>query len=162
MNAYLFGLHWELFEGINGIYVTNHHIRGWRYFSTYKNGESKKQAIFQKLAQGGMRENRGDWDWHHVVEGNHLAPLCMPAEYDRKYDYEWPTVLLHSAEEHKIYNRLFRSKGTLFGLEKTTGITTAGDDRQRYVKTLYERYSDIYTGDPILQTVAGNVIRSIA
>ena len=68
------GLHWDLFEGIPGIYVTRHHIKGWRYFTTYKNGETHKKAIFQKLNAAGMREMLGDWDWHHVVEGNHLSP----------------------------------------------------------------------------------------
>lgn len=161
MYTYLSGLHWELFEGINGVYVTNHHIRGWRYFSTHSNGKLRKEAIFQKLANGGMKENPGSWDWHHVVEGNHLAPLFTPSAYKRLYDNEWPTVLLHSAEEHKILNSLFRSKGTLLGLEKSDALMVPGRNRNEYLSTLLSRYHDAYSGDPILQQAARNVIKSI-
>src|SRR4051812_6294325 len=104
MHNYLHTIHWDAFEGISGIYVTNHHIKGWRYFSTYKNGESKKKSIFQKLSAAGVNEVQPDWDWHHVVEGNHLAPLFVSQEYKWKYEYDWPTVLMHSAEEHKVLN----------------------------------------------------------
>jgi hypothetical protein len=161
MNNYLFGIPWEHFEGISGIYVTRHHIRGWRYFSTYKNGEAKKFLVFKKLAEAGANEIKGDWDWHHVVEGNHLAPLFSLTDYNNKYNYEWPTVLMHSAEEHKILNSLFRSKGTLEGLENKGTAPLPGDERRKYIHTLDQRYQDIYTGDPVLQKMAHNVIRSI-
>ena len=161
MEKYLFGIDWDPFEGIPGIYVTGHHIKGWRYFSNYKNGNSKKQLIFQKLAGAGMKENKGDWDWHHVVEGNHLAPLFTSLNYDRLYASEWPTVLLHSAEEHKILNSLFRSKGTSNGLQKAGTTPLKGNERNIYLNTLYRRYQDIYSGDAVLQKVAHNVIRSI-
>lgn len=160
MLNYLAGVPYDLFEGITGIYVTRHHIKGWRYFSTYNNAESKKPLIFQKLAAAGMKESSRDWDWHHVVEGNHLAPLFTNLDYTRKYKSEWPTVLIHSVEEHKILNSLFRSKGTLLGLQKTTS-PLQGQARRSYLNTLLQRYHDIYLGDPVLQRIASNVIRSI-
>ena len=43
MDDFLFGLHFDYFQGIPGIYVTDHHIKAWRYFSTYNNGRSKKK-----------------------------------------------------------------------------------------------------------------------
>ena len=161
MEKYLAGIPWDKFEGIPGLYVTAHHIKGWRYFSAYKNGEGQKGLIFQKLAAAGMMEDRGHWDWHHVVEGNHLEPLFSPADYKRLYNHEWPTVLMHSAEEHKILNSLFRLKGTTEGLPKAGAAALAGNARADYLRTLYQRYHDIYTGDFILQKVAYNLIRGL-
>ena len=159
MEKYLLGIHWDPFEGISGIYVTDHHIKGYRYFSTYKNGESKKQLIFNRLAEGKMIEKKGDWDWHHVVEGNHLVPLVASEKYNSLYRLEWPTVLIHSQEEHKVLNSLLRSKGTLQGLQKGGTTPLNRDKRTAYLKTLYHRYQDIYLGDPVLQKVAHNIIR---
>lgn len=161
MEKYLTGIHWDPFEGITGIYVTGHHIKGWRYFSTYKNGEAKKPKIFQKLNAGGMSESPGEWDWHHVVEGNHLKPLFTSSAYKRLYDSEWPVVLMHSKEEHKILNSLFRSKGTLEGLQYTGVAPLKGSERSSYISTLYNRYRNIYSGDIILQKVSHNLISSI-
>ncbi|WP_207431276.1 hypothetical protein [Sabulibacter ruber] len=159
MENYLLGISWDPFEGIPGIYVANHHKRGYRYFSTYNNAVSKKHTIFSRLAEGGMIENKGDWDWHHVVEGNHLAPLVPPDKFNNLYNKEWPTVLIHSKEEHKVLNSLLRSKGTLDGLNKNGGKPLRSDERTVYIRRLYHRYQDIYIGDPVLQKVAHNVIR---
>ena len=161
MEKYLSGIDWDTFGGIPGIYVTSHHLRGYRYFSNYKNGEARKQLIFQKLTEGGVKENRSDWDWHHVVEGNHLRPLFTSQEYSRLYDFEWATVLMHSAEEHKVLNSLFRSKGTSDGLAKAEDEPLKGSDRATYIGTLKSRYQSIYLGDPVLQRVAQNVISRI-
>lgn len=161
MQNFLTEIHWDPFGGISGIYVTEHHIKGFRYFSSYKNGVLQKQVIFDKLAAGGMKENKGDWDWHHVVEGNHLEPLFSSSDYNRKYNSEWPTVLMHSREEHEILNSLFRLKETLRGLRKTGNTPLEGVERRTYLATLYNRYQDIYSGDRILQKVAHNVIKSI-
>lgn len=161
MVKYLQGIAWDPFEGIPELYVADHHIQGWRYFTTHKKGKAKKTLIFQKLAEGGMLENKGHWDWHHVVEGNHLAPLYTSYDYERFYDDEWPTVLMHSNEEHKVLNSLFRSKGTLEGLQHAGSRPLQGGERMNYLRTLYQRYQDIYQGDPLLQKVAHNVISSI-
>ena len=161
MNKYFLGIDWDPFEGISGIYVSRHHIKGYRYFSTYKNGESKKKTIFQKLASAGMKEIKGNWDWHHVVEGNHLASLYDRIQYHRLYSNEWPTALLHSAEEHKILNSLFRSIVTMQGLQKPGAAPLVGAERNTYLRKLYQRYQDIYTSDSVLQKVAHNIIRSI-
>jgi len=161
MEKYLFGLDWDPFDGIPGIFVTDHHISGYRYFSNYQNAKAKKPAIFIKLKAGGMDEISGEWDWHHVVEGNHLEPLFSKMDYDRFYQMQWPTVLMHSAEEHKILNSLLRSKGTTSGLNKTSSLPLKGIERTAYLKTLFNRYQDVYIGDRILQKVASNVIKSL-
>lgn len=155
------GLQWDLFEGIPTVYVTPHHIKGWRYFSTYYNGATFKNLIFQKLNAAGMHEKQGDWDWHHVVEGNHLSPLYTAGEYDNLYKKVWPTVLLHSAEEHKILNSLFRAKGTLNGLTTAASLPLKGPMRTSYINTLKQRYLDIYLGDNVLRLVAQNVINQL-
>ncbi len=108
-----------------------------------------------------MKERADDWDWHHVVEGAQLIPLFSSADFDKKYEYEWPTVLMHSREEHKILNSLFRSKGTSEGLQKAGLQPLSGDERNDYLAILKQRYHDIYTGDPVLQRIAANVISGI-
>ncbi len=110
-----------------------------------------------------MTEQQGDWDLHHVVEGNHLAPLFSSFDYNRYYESEWPVVLIHSAEEHKLYNGLFRSAGSSLMLPKSgvSSLVTQGRDRIEYIDNLYKFYHNVYLGDPVLQKVAHNLIRSL-
>jgi hypothetical protein len=161
MHQYLNQIPYDLFGGIPHIYVVKHHIKGWRYFATYDIGGASKQLIFQKLKDAGQPENKSEWDLHHVVERIHLEPLFSPPRLDLYYNSHWPTVLLHAREEHHMLNSLFRSKGTLEGLEKAGPTPLAGAKRTAYLNTLYNRYQDIYTGDWVLQKVAHNVIRGL-
>ena len=105
-----------------------------------------------------MVEDETGWDWHHVVEGKDLKPLFAVADYTREYDLKWPTVLMHSAEEHKILNSLFRSKSIFGNPSPATAEPLKGNERLEYIKTLRDRYSSVYAGDSILQKVAQNFI----
>ena len=163
IDKYLIGIDFDPFDGIPGIYVVAHHLRGWRYLSTYATGKSKKKEIFEKLANSGMNEPAADWDLHHVVEGNHLAPLFKAFEYSSCYESEWPVVLIHSGEEHKLYNGLFRSAGSSLMLPKAAAESLIKKERPRieYIDNLYKFYHNVYLGDPVLQKIAHNLIRSL-
>ncbi len=50
MEKYLIGIEYDPFNGIAGIAVVEHHLKGWRYFSTYETGKAQKKVIFEKLA----------------------------------------------------------------------------------------------------------------
>lgn len=167
MNKYLIGIPWNSFEGIPGIYVTDHHINGWRYFSSYSNGQLRKNILFQKFADAGIVEYMGSWDWHHVVEGYDLKPLFSPDVYNNLYKLEWPTVLVHANEEHHVLNSILHSKKIyqeLISLQssfKSNNNILKRDMRNKYLYILDQHYRNTYSGDLILQKIANNVIKTL-
>jgi hypothetical protein len=173
--AYLRGLRSDPFQGCAGVFALPHHKQpgSWRYVSSYRDGKAHKARIFQLLAQHGQREEPGQWDLHHIVEGQHFADVDFSGELDRVYQEELPVVLIHK-HEHIAYNQVLHIRETdeLYrdvlpkDMRDRAAATHAaagnranhGDLRARTQRlmTLYQR---AYADDNVLSTIAGNVFR---
>lgn len=145
----------------------------WRVLCSYDDGRRHKARIFRILEETGQMESRGNWDWHHVVEGQHYADIDFLGRLGRMYDAELPCVLIHR-DEHVAYNQLLHTRATdelhrAVGLpramqERAAQTAAAARDRSRHpalrtrLDELQRLYLRVYQGDRVLQTVARNVL----
>ena len=158
-----------------GIYGVPHaRIRGsWRIVCSYADGKRHKARLFANLAAAGQAERPESWEWHHVVEGQHYADIDFAGRIATLYAEELPCVLI-SREEHAAYNRLLHIRETdeLYRGEglpddfrrRSAGVAMAARDRANHARLraqvgkLQQLYRDAYLGDPILATIAVNVL----
>ena len=170
---YIKGVDYDPFEGLPGVYATPHYkqTRSWRYVCSYSDGKRHKQRIFELLAKYGQPEARGDWDLHHVVEGQHFADVDFGGRLSVMYQEELPVVLIHKPEHH-TYNQLLHISETdeLFRDQLPSALivrsnaarAAAGDPTQREVlrqrvARLTLLYQQAYAGDFVLQRISRNV-----
>lgn len=174
---YLHGLDADDFD-IPGIFGVRHaRAPGrWRTLCAYADGKRHKGRLFENLAAAGQEEERGTWDFHHVVEGQHYADVDFSGELERLYSEVLPCVLI-SKEEHIAYNRLlhiretdelYRDRGLPPELQKRSeaAAAEARDPKNRAalrarVEDLLRLYRRAYSGDPVLITVAENVLKDV-
>ena len=172
-SRYLLGIDWSPWAGKPGIYAVPHHRRGWRYLSSYRDGQRWKSAIFGALRRYGQAERPADWELHHVVEGQHYADIDFGGRLAIAYRDELPCVLIHR-QEHLAYNQLLHIKETnlmfrdALPAEVAERSRAAAADagnrakrprlRERLAK-LDALYRNAYAGDGVLQRVARNVIQ---
>lgn len=192
MVEYLTGLS-PSYLGIPGFYLVKHHLGGDRYrvLGDYENLKSGKSQLFQFLedlesasrdSDSGSSSKRlytrpEEWDFHHVVEGRHYANAMLSGELAEFYANRLPCVLVHGAEEHRLYSRLFAIKETKTFFQ---GHDFAGTTSERANKTLalaktlegrneikmrVQRmshwYNEFYEGDWVLQLVSRNVFNEV-
>ncbi len=172
---YLTGVRYDDFDGLDGkVFAVPHHIRGWRYISTYADGKFCKDKIFSLLKKHGQEESPSEWDLHHIVEGNHLSEIDFDGRLMAEYNNGLPCVLIHRREEHELYSRLFRLsaakalfRANLTG-DKTQRSATAQDEAKTpegkvlmiaRLDKLANLYKHAYMGDTPLQKIAANVFR---
>ena len=173
VSKYLRGVEWDPWAGMPGIYATpNSRRRGsWRYICTYRDGKRHKKAIMAKLRQYGQPERPGDWDLHHIVEGQHFADIDFAGVIASAYHGELPCVLIHK-QEHVAYNRLLHIRETdeLFrdslpsdlrqrsdqAAERARDPANHGKLREQVMR-LMVLYRNAYEGDAALQRIARNV-----
>ena len=172
-SKYMNGVDHGPFEGLPGVYATPHYkqANSWRYICSYSDGKRHKQRIFELLAKYGQPEARGDWDLHHVVEGQHFADVDFGGRLPMMYQDELPVVLIHKPEHH-AYNQLLHINETdeLFRdqlpsallVRSNTARRAAADPAQREamrarVAKLSLLYQQAYAGDFVLQRISRNV-----
>ena len=170
---YMNGVDYDPFEGLPGVFATPHYkqTHSWRYVCSYSDGKRHKARIFELLAKYGQPEARGDWDLHHVVEGQHFADVDFGGRLGVMYQEELPVVLIHKPEHH-TYNQLLHITETdeLFRdqlpsallLRSKSAQTAAMDPAQRgtlerRVQQLALLYQQAYAGDFVLQRISRNV-----
>jgi hypothetical protein len=171
---YLRGVPTDPFEGCPGVFAADHYKQAgaYRYIASYADGLRWKDRIFALLARQGQPETPGDWELHHVIEGQHFADIDFTGRLQAMYDEELPVVLLHQGE-HRAYNRLLHIKQTteLFRqvlpkdqVQRAQEAAVAATDRNRWpelrrrVDDLLRLYGAAYAGDPVLTGIARNVL----
>jgi len=174
--SYFGPLQYTPYDLLPGLYtVADHRNRdSTRWICTYADGQRHKTALFALMRRMGQNEQPSDWDIHHIVEGHHFADIDFRAELDRMYQNQLPCVFIHRREEHTLYTRLARTGAVsqLFrgqGMPRTAAersksvANEARDPRNRTalrkrVEDLRSFYKGVYMGDPVLTTIANNVL----
>jgi hypothetical protein len=126
------------------------------------------------MSAEGQKESPGTWEFHHVVEGQHYADIDFSGRLATLYTEELPCVLI-AKEEHLAYNRLlhiretdelYRDVGLPADLPaRSRAAAAAARNRVNHtrlrmqVEDLIRLYRSAYSGDPVLQTIAENVLR---
>jgi hypothetical protein len=171
---YLQGIAVDSFEGCPGVFAAPDYRspHSWRYLSSYADGKRHKVRIFALLKQHGQSEVQGEWDLHHVVEGQHFADVDFAGRLNALYRDELPCVLIHR-NEHVAYNQvlhiretdeMFRDRLPKDLLERSQRAAAEAKDRRQHpelrirVQRLKTLYRSAYTGDPVLQKIASNVL----
>jgi hypothetical protein len=165
------------FEMFPGIFATPHHKHAGssRFICSYADGQRHKGALFALIARAGQpEEKRGQWDLHHIVEGQHFADIDFGGRLQSMYQNELPVVLIQK-DEHVAYNQLLHVSATdeLFRdklpadllLRSQAAANAAKQLNQRAmlrtrVATMLQLYEGAYQGDPVLAQIARNVLNS--
>ena len=145
----------------------------WRIVCSYADGKRHKARLFANMAAMGQVEARQQWEWHHIVEGQHFADVDFAGRLPALYAQELPCVLI-SREEHAAYNRLlhiretdelYRDAGLPAELrQRSAAAVVAARERANHpalrkrLGELQSLYRDAYAGDRVLTTIAMNVL----
>ncbi|MDQ6611263.1 MAG: hypothetical protein M3Y64_02430 [Gemmatimonadota bacterium] len=158
-----------------GIFGARHSRKpgSWRIICSYADGKRHKAKIFAKLAAAGQAEAKHSWEFHHIVEGQHYADVDFTGRLAQLYADELPCVLI-AKEEHLAYNRVLHISETdeLYrehGLPRKLQACSAAAFAEAKVRSNHPRlrlrvsamlrlYHDLYAGDPVLDTIAKNVL----
>lgn len=169
---YLSGLQYTPAES-PGIYQTAHHHQAgaYRIIGSYADLQRFKESMAGALTA--FRNERGDWQIHHIVEGRHFADLDFEGRLADLYTFELPCVLIHQRTEHELFSRIQSTKATdelyrewaLSGdsAERSRQAKQAAADRRthaqlrRQIEDYKRLYSALYSNDHVLRRIALNV-----
>ena len=156
---YVSGTGFKKLKTFRNIFVIDHPRKpgSWYYVSTYKNFKNQKDKFFKLIGKYGQEELRRKWDFHHIVEGQHLKPFFTDEEeFGDYYNYVWPTVLINKLEHQYRYNSVLHNEETeiLFPIRKDISVKK----KLNYLKSLY---SEAYSDDSVLLRIAKNVISDL-
>jgi hypothetical protein len=171
---YIRGLEADDFD-IPGIFGTRHARApgSWRIICSYDDGKRHKARLFAKMAAAGQAEARRTWEFHHVVEGQHYADVDFSGRLATLYRDELPCVLI-AKEEHTAYNQLlhiaetdelYRDQGLAADVRRRSAAAAAAAANRanrprlhKRVEDLRQLYRNAYARDPVLVTIADNVL----
>ncbi|HEX9513137.1 MAG TPA: hypothetical protein VF939_21755 [Puia sp.] len=150
----------------------------------FKDRDSGKSEIINALKR--MPEyrhlNAGDFDFHHIVEKQHMADISFLGELERDYQ-NFPTAMIHKKEHKERYNSILHTKETrllymrdainpvrakqnssvirqtstiqLFG----NGLNPAGMQELRSrINILKEIYWAAYEGNDVFRIISRNIL----
>lgn len=125
----------------------------------YKTSKDRGEGVAFKKQMG---LTGYDWQWHHVVETNHLKPLYDPLRLEILHN-EFTPCFLVSKEEHNYFSTNFHvgdSPWIAFDFPKPTHSYLQGSDRLTYINKLRRMYDAVYTGSDMvdLKKVAFNFL----
>ena len=146
-------------------FMSNYYLVSTRNFTDIK---SEIIQLTNKLK--GRETNVGDWDWHHIVEGQHAAMLSVKGDMINQYNHSIPVILIHKPE-HQFFSRNFNNQQffELVGALKMDKMalqaeamklkrSDAGIQKLKLrVRNLKEMYGNMYEAYPTLQKVAMNI-----
>ena len=116
-----------------------------------------------------------DWDWHHIVEGQHLAMLSVRGDIDVQYNHSIPVILIHKPE-HRFFSQNFNNK-EWFDLIKAAkfpaqalqaGAMELHNNEEgkiilrKRAAALKDMYDCMYAEYPALKQVAKNILNKYA
>ena len=102
------------------------------------------------------------WQWHHVVETNHLKPLYSPRRLAIMAEQFTPCFLV-SQREHAYFSTNFHSgeaPWVAFDIPKPAHSNLEGSARLLYINKLRKMYNEVYSGNnrQVLRLIANNYL----
>ncbi len=79
------------------------------YICAYVHRNSSKKEICKI-----MNRSTNVFDFHHVVEHQHLADVAVDGMLNMMYEYEMPTVMMHNVKHHLAYDAILHIKETRY------------------------------------------------
>jgi len=140
-------------------------------YTTVKSNKFKgtKKEIVTRTNQITKRKtNPEDWEWHHVVETQHISQFIEGVKVHQEEWHNMPTILIHKPE-HKFFSQNFNNNAfrELTGIQKGrvhhhTDLYKKQSIDQRNqlentIKNLQDMYNNMYMDYPILRKIANNV-----
>jgi hypothetical protein len=165
---YLFAIHRKPSESIPNVEILSKASEVW-YAGSYNTvaSSSFKPYKTQIVNLTNTIKNRDtrieDWDWHHVVESQHIALITVNGNLEQDVFYGMPTILIHKPE-HRFFSRNSNNNNfkQLVGIIDEIGkkkAVDAGDlfSIKNQISNFRMMYNNLYVGYPILQNIANNV-----
>lgn len=110
-----------------------------------------------------------EWDWHHVVETEHMATFIFSGSLYHQEYFEMPTVLIHEPEHvylsQNFNNNTFRELATIKRINRndfSLNVIKTQEDRDNLaaiISNLQNIYNNLYLNYPTLRRIANNVFR---
>ena len=135
----------------------------------HRNGNAKKEIC--EL----MKRSTGSFDFHHIVERQHLADISVNGMLDFMYQYEIPTVMLHNVKHQLAYNAILHIKETRhrylgkesnsIGIEerqkRAIRLSHNPEGRkllQKQIDEMMDIYGEVYHNEPVIRKIASNIL----
>jgi hypothetical protein len=127
----------------------------------------KQQIVTSINAITGEKTDICNYDWHHVVETQHIAQFLFTGSLE---DQKWslvPTILIHKPE-HRFFSQNFNNNEfrELSGTEKSNqnsfslhaaSTKTERDNLRVKINSIQYMYDLMYLNYPTLKTIAKNI-----
>jgi len=109
-----------------------------------------------------------NWEWHHVVETQHMSQFIEWHKVENVEQHHMPTILIHKPE-HTFFSRNFNNNDfrelTNIGKGRrleSGNVTTSNQSAEKLkqkavIKNLKMMYNQMYEGYPTLNKIANNV-----
>ena len=83
------------------------------FFCAFKDRDSGKNEIIDALRRMPVYNHlsAGDFEFHHIVEKQHLADISFLGQMDIDYQ-NFPTAMIHKDEHKKRYNAILHTRET--------------------------------------------------
>ena len=129
---------------------------------------STKREIVDYINQAMHRNTQTrDYDWHHVVETQHISQFVLSSLVYQEKLFNMPTILIHKPE-HRFFSQNFNNNDfrelTDIGKGTNTSISTqvlSNPTRKAELRTKIEdlklMYNHMYQSYPTLRKIANNV-----
>jgi|GEM_PF-2438170 len=139
-------------------------------YTTVKSNKFKdiKKEIVELINFSMNRKTiRKDWDWHHVVETQHISQFIEGVKVHQEEWHNMPTILIHKPE-HKFFSQNFNNnafreltdtqKGRVHHVDLHKKQNTAQLKQVKTtIKNLQDMYNSMYSGYTVLRKIANNV-----
>lgn len=140
------------------------------YICAYVNRNKSKKEICKI-----MNRSTNVFDFHHVVEHQHLADISVDGMLDMMYDYEMPTVMMHNVKHHLACDAILHVKETRYRYLRKETASINVEQRQREAEKLFrsfegrseltkrvnemkEIYAEVYRSEGTLRKIALNIL----
>lgn len=169
ITQFFHGIRWKLSDSYENFYIIGLR-KDEMYTCAYHDRNTAKKSIMQISGY-----NSAEFDFHHIVEQQHLADISYDGSLHSMYEYQIPTVLLHNREHQLRYNSILHIAQTRH-LYMSKEMGNIGMPKKQIEamklycnkegrKQLKERtlemknlYSDVYESDLSLKQIAMNIL----
>lgn len=133
------------------------------YNDVKSNHSTKKEIV--RLTNGitGQDTSPYDWDWHHVVETQHMSYIINGNLHQEEW-HSMPTILISKNEHHYLSqnynNNAFRELTNIAQGRKIQERSNSDSDKEKRVakiESLKMMYNNAYLSHPTLRKIANNV-----
>jgi hypothetical protein len=131
-----------------------------------------KQELLSLLGgfTGRKIANTAEFDWHHVVESQHIRTILFKGDLHNETNFQVPTILIHKPD-HAFFSRNFNNNEfrELASISNVASSNTASSlfatpegrkKLQQRINNLKMMYANAYVENPALFKISNNIFNS--